>query len=84
MGVSRPAQLAVGDFNGDGKLDLAAGSDENVSILLGIGDGTFSTGSTPGAGLAPSTVAVGDFNGDGKLDLVVSSVPLVLCRFQAR
>ena len=38
-----PVTVAVGDFNGDGKQDLAVanGGDNNVSILLGNGDGTF-------------------------------------------
>ena len=69
--------MAVGDFNGDGKLDLAVvnyGS-SNVSILLGNGDGTFKTAVNYGAGSsAPYSVAVADFNGDGKLDLAVANI----------
>jgi hypothetical protein len=68
--------VAVGDFNGDGKLDLALTDAENnsVSVLLGNGDGTFRIASTFSPGPFPysSSVAVGDFNGDGKLDLVVA------------
>ena len=70
---SHPASVAVGDFNGDGKLDLAVANlnDDTVSVLLGNGDGTFQGTidySSPGGAIS---VAVGDFNGDGKLDLAV-------------
>jgi len=68
-----PAGTAVGDFNGDGKLDVAVANtgSSNVSILLGNGDGTFQPAMNFNAGNNPSAVAVGDFNGDGKLDLAV-------------
>jgi hypothetical protein len=69
------ASVAVGDFNRDGRLDLAvANSDDyNVSILLGDGTGNFTLASSPGAGYQPESVAAGDFNGDGKLDLAVAN-----------
>lgn len=69
--------IAVGDFNGDGKLDLAVPdfTDNNVTILLGNGDGTFAqaTGSPLSVSGGPNVVAVADFNGDGKLDLAVAN-----------
>jgi hypothetical protein len=70
-----PDAVAVGDFNGDGKLDLAVANEgsNNVSILLGNGDGTFQAAVDYGAGSNPSSVAVGDFRSDGKLDLVVAN-----------
>jgi hypothetical protein len=74
--VSYPRSVAVGDFNGDGKPDLAvanAGSN-SVSVLLGNGDGTFQAAVTYAAGNYPRSVAVGDFNGDGKQDLAVATV----------
>ena len=69
----QPNSVAVGDFNGDGKLDLAVanGDSNTVSILLGDGTGHFTLASSPATGTGPGSVAVGDFNGDGKLDLAV-------------
>jgi hypothetical protein len=65
--------LAVGDFNGDGKLDVAVTSTNNTNIFLGNGDGTFTpaTGSPIAAGSPFGGIVVGDFNGDGKLDVAV-------------
>jgi hypothetical protein len=69
-----PYSVAVGDFNGDGRLDLAVSNsyDGRVSILLGDGAGNFTLASSPFVGGSPYGVAVGDFNGDGKLDLAVA------------
>ncbi len=69
----QPTSVAVGDFNGDGKLDLAVANQgsNNVSILLGNGDGTFQTQTTFATGAKPAAIAARDFNGDGKLDLAV-------------
>ncbi|WP_434722670.1 FG-GAP-like repeat-containing protein [Mesorhizobium sp. RIZ17] len=69
-----PWSIAVGDLNGDGKVDLAvANADSNsVSILYGNGDGTFQTQNTVATGNYPTSVAIGDFNGDGKPDLAVA------------
>ena len=70
-----PNGIAVGDFNGDGKIDLAVTNegDNTVSILLGNGDGTFRSQTTVATGLAPDAIVAGDFNGDGKLDLAVTN-----------
>jgi len=69
----------VGDFNGDGKQDLAVVNvgpefdPGSVSILLGNGDGTFQAAVNYAVGVGAVAIAAGDFDGDGKLDLVVSN-----------
>ena len=67
--------VAVGDFNGDGKPDLAVANSNsnNVSVLLGKGDGTFQTAVNYGAGARAFCVAISDLNGDGKHDLAVAN-----------
>ncbi len=74
LGVFGPFSLVAGDFNGDGRLDLAFTDAEHntVEILLGNGDGTFQPAETVAAGIDGPLVA-GDFNGDGRLDLAVAN-----------
>jgi hypothetical protein len=73
--------VVVADVNGDGILDLvtsnefAPGGDGGVSVLLGIGHGTFHPSKQIVKGGSPSFVAVGDFNNDGKLDIAVANEP---------
>ena len=65
----------AGDFNGDGRTDLAVanyGSDD-VSVLLGNGDGTFQDQVRYAAGSGPIALVAGDFNGDGRTDLAVAN-----------
>ncbi|BBH40680.1 hypothetical protein myaer102_32590 [Microcystis viridis NIES-102] len=67
--------MTVGDFNGDGKSDLAVANanSSNVSVLLGTGTGSFSTATNFTVGSSPRSVTVGDFNGDGKSDLATAN-----------
>ena len=64
--------VAIGDLNGDGKLDLATANyvGSTVSVLLNRGDGTFRAGRGYRTGRNPRSGAIGDLNGDGKPDLV--------------
>jgi hypothetical protein len=69
-----PLGIVAGNFNGDGKTDLAvANSDSHdMSVLLGNGDGTFQAETRYGVGSGPSGLVSGDFNGDGRADLAVA------------
>jgi hypothetical protein len=83
-GVQSYPTMIGGDYNGDGKADLAvlsynAPSISYVTVLPGNGDGTFGTPITSqvydqpqtGGDIILGTLAAADFNGDGKLDLAV-------------
>jgi FG-GAP-like repeat/IPT/TIG domain/FG-GAP repeat len=73
-----PFSTVSGDFNGDGKQDLAVCSFGGVSILLGNGDGSFHPAPSLPSGSQPYVIATGDFNGGGELDLVVVSETALL------
>ncbi len=72
VGVANPA---LGDFNHDGKLDLAVASytTNQVQVLLGNGDGTFDSPVSYDSGIQPQYTLAVDLNHDGNLDLVVTS-----------
>jgi uncharacterized protein (TIGR03437 family) len=78
-----PTSVVAGDFNNDGKLDLAVASSGSISILLGNGDGTFQaplTVTLPGPALsfASRHLVAADFNLDGKLDLAEGNSAVLL------
>ncbi len=70
-----PTSIATGDFDGDGKIDIAVSNfyTGNVSVYLGTGDGTFSLQQQYAAGQGVTAILAGDFTGDGKLDLATAN-----------
>jgi len=67
--------MAVGDFNGDGKPDLAVTNSgaNGVNVFLNDGGGLSAVSAIPATSNSPSSIAAADFNGDGKLDLAVAN-----------
>jgi hypothetical protein len=73
---SAPDDVAIADFNGDGKLDFMVtnGNGSDADLRVGNGDGTFRQISGPFTTLAtPWDVRAADFNGDGKMDAAVAN-----------
>jgi hypothetical protein len=72
--VSITSPVVEGDFNNDGKLDLAVALGSNVYVLLGNGNGTFQSAIASGgpSGSTVTGIHVADVNADGKLDLVIT------------
>jgi len=70
-----PAALAITDVNGDGKLDVlfANSTGNDVSVLLGNGDGTFKPAANYAVGTTPQALAFGDFDSDGKVDIFTAN-----------
>jgi hypothetical protein len=70
-----PCEVAVGDFNGDGKPDIIVTAPRlnSVSVLLNTGNGAFGTAQTYAVGGTPTAVALGDLSGDGRLDIVTAN-----------
>lgn len=70
------SNVAVGDFNRDGKLDAVLSDDSNqgfVHVLLGAGDGTLGPATSFRSGSRSGDIAVADFDGDSVLDLAVAN-----------
>jgi hypothetical protein len=73
--------LVTGDFNGDGKIDVAVTGNTGVTISPGNGDGTLGTPVTYPSTNAPYLMAVSDLNRDGKQDLVIAGACGNTCGF---
>ena len=72
---SHPTAVAVGDFNGDGKMDVVTANQDGpgVSLLLGKGNGKFQPCRSFAAGDTPTNILAADVNGDGRFDVVVTN-----------
>ena len=70
-----PVSVTVADVNGDGNQDLIVANvgSNNVSVLLGQGNGTFQPEQRFATGSNPVSVAVADVNGDSLSDLIVAN-----------
>jgi hypothetical protein len=69
-----PLSLVLGDFTGNGLLDIAVTnpSDNSVTVVMNNGNGTFSALTPFTVGASPVALVAADFNEDGKLDLAVA------------
>src|SRR5262249_37495204 len=72
--VTLTSPLAGGDFDGDGKADVAVASGSSVYIIRGNGDSTFQVplGSLGPTGGNITGIHTLDINQDGKLDLIAT------------
>lgn len=72
---SGPYTVAIADLDGDAKLDIVTANSvsNDVSILLGHGNGMFQPATGFAVGANPRTVAIADLNGDGRPDIVTAN-----------
>jgi hypothetical protein len=76
VGLTPAGLITAADLNNDGVPDLAIAlaGNNSVSVLIGLGDGSFQPAMKFPTGAGPSGVATADFNRDGKLDLALADM----------
>lgn len=74
---SKPTGVTAADFNKDGNIDVAVGTqgDNMVRILLNDGKGNLQLGGAAAVGMGPEAIVAGDLDGDGAADVVIANRP---------
>ncbi|MFD2719186.1 T9SS type A sorting domain-containing protein [Hymenobacter monticola] len=70
----RPTRAALGDMNGDGRLDLITANAATISVLPRLATGGFGAAADYPTGSEPTCPALSDVNGDGRLDVVTANL----------
>jgi hypothetical protein len=73
-GLDYVVGLTLGDFNGDGNIDMAVAFYDYFNVLLGSGNGSFQSSATYQGGLYIDSMVSADFNGDGIPDIATAGV----------